>query len=194
MRCVNNRLRISQKLRTCLGPWAWKGVCASMFAKQLVPSRVLRTLINILADTIRAMEAKPANLEDFAARYTAAWCSQNPASVAAFFSSQGSLAINGGPPAQGRSGITEVARSFMTAFPDLRVVMDEVLARENGAEYHWTLLGTNTGPGGTGHRVRISGFERWQFGADGLIFRSQGQFDSAEYQRQLEHGVAEQDS
>ena len=26
-------------------------------------------------------------------------------------------------------------------------------------EYHWTLTGTNTGPGGAGHAVRISGFE-----------------------------------
>jgi uncharacterized protein (TIGR02246 family) len=138
------------------------------------------------------MEGKSGNLQDFATRYTAAWCSQDPARVAAFFSPEGSLAINGGTPAQGRSAISEVARSFMTAFPDLRVVMDEVIVRENGAEYHWTLLGTNTGPGGTGHRVRISGFERWEIGPDALILRSQGHFDSAEYQRQLEYGVAEQ--
>lgn len=36
-------------------------------------------------------------------------------------------------------------------------------------EYHWTLEGTNTGPGGTGHKVRISGYEEWKFGPDGLI-------------------------
>jgi hypothetical protein len=55
--------------------------------------------------------------------------------------------------------------------------------------YRWTLVGTNTGPGGTGHRVRISGFEEWTIGADGLIADSLGQFDAAEYQRQLERGV-----
>jgi len=32
-----------------------------------------------------------AELQDFATRYTAAWCSQNPASVAAFFSPQAPL-------------------------------------------------------------------------------------------------------
>ena len=79
----------------------------------------------------------------------------------------------------------------MTAFPDMRVVMNEVLVRGDGAEYHWTLIGTNTGPGGTGHRVRISGFELWQIGADGLIASSQGHFDSSEYQSQLERGVQE---
>ena len=77
----------------------------------------------------------------------------------------------------------------MTAFPDMRVVMDELLVQGDRTEYYWTLIGTNTGPGGTGHRVRISGFERWQIGADGLIASSQGRFDSAEYQRQRECGV-----
>jgi uncharacterized protein (TIGR02246 family) len=130
-------------------------------------------------------------LFDFAERYTAAWCSQDAASVAAFYSADGSLTVNDSARAVGRRAITEVAQSFMTAFPDMRVVMDEVLVRGDRAEYHWTLIGTNTGPGGTGHRVRISGFELWQIGADGLIASSQGHFDSSEYLRQLERGVRE---
>ena len=43
----------------------------------------------------------------------------------------------------------------------------------------------NTGPGGTGRPVRISGVEQWRIGADGLIEESKGQFDEADYQRQL---------
>lgn len=57
----------------------------------------------------------------------------------------------------------------MTAFPDMQVELDKVRVEGERPEYHWTLIGTNTGPGGTGHRVRISGFESWQFGDDGLI-------------------------
>src|SRR5215471_18033167 len=116
------------------------------------------------------MQADAIKLRDFAARYTAAWCSQDPASVAAFYAVEGSLTVNGGTPAVGRNAITEVARSFMTAFPDMRVVMDELLVQGDRAEYHWTLIGTNTGPGGTG--------QRWQIEADGLIASSQGSFDS----------------
>jgi len=125
-------------------------------------------------------------LRDFAARYTAAWCSQNPASVAAFFSEEGSLSVNDEPAAVGRNAIAEVAQSFMTAFPDLRVVMDNLLLRDHEVEYHWTLTGTNTGPGGSGHRVRISGFETWRMGGEGLIASSQGHFDAADYRRQLQ--------
>jgi uncharacterized protein (TIGR02246 family) len=128
-------------------------------------------------------------LFDFATRYTAAWCSQDASRVAAFYSVDGSLSVNGGAPATGRPAITEVAQSFMTAFPDMQVLLDEVRVQGERPEYHWTLIGTNTGPGGTGHRVRISGFESWEFGDDGLILSSLGQFDESEYRRQLEHGV-----
>lgn len=124
-------------------------------------------------------------LNDFGARYTAAWCSQNAASVASFFEEKGSLKINDGSPAVGRAAITNAAQGFMTAFPDLVIKMDSL--DESGTEitYHWTLTGTNTGPGGTGKFVRISGFEHWHFGPDGLVAESKGHFDAADYQRQL---------
>ena len=138
----------------------------------------------------RAMTPGVLELRDFAARYTAAWCSCNPASVAAFFSEDGSLRVNDDPPAVGRAAVTQVARSFMTAFPDLQVVMDDLLVRGDEAEYHWTLTGTNTGPEGTGQRVRICGFEKWRLGRDGMIASSQGYFDAPDYRRQLQQGLS----
>jgi len=135
------------------------------------------------------MMPEPAQLRDFAKRYTAAWCSRHSASVAAFYSPDGSLTINDGPPAAGRSAITEVAQSFMTSFPDMELLMDDILVQGDRAVYHWTLIGTNTGPGGTGHRVRFSGFEVWKIGDDELIDESKGDFDRGAYQRQLERGV-----
>ena len=127
----------------------------------------------------------PARLTDFATRYTAAWCSQDAASVAAFYAPAGSLTINGGTPAVGRAEITAAAQSFMSAFPDMVVAMDGISVVNDHAIYRWTLTGTNTGPGGTGRPVRISGQEQWTFGADGLIVASTGQFDAADYARQL---------
>ena len=136
------------------------------------------------------MMPEVAPLRDFAKRYTAAWCSREAASVAAFFAPNGSLSVNG-TPAAGRSAIAEVAQGFMTVFPDMELLMDEVRVEGDRAVYHWTFIGTNKGPGGTGHRVRFSGFEKWKIGEYGLIAESQGQFDSADYQRQLEGGVEE---
>lgn len=127
-------------------------------------------------------------LKEFGTRYTAAWCSQNAASVAAFFAESGWLSINDGAPAVGRAAITASAQSFMTDFPDLVVAMDDVVAQGNRALYRWTLTGTNTGPEGTGRKVRIQGHEEWTIGADGLIAESRGRFDAADYQRQLSGG------
>lgn len=125
------------------------------------------------------------DLHELARQYTAAWCSQNAASVAAFFSPEGSLAINDGLPSVGRVAISAAAQEFMTAFPDLKVTMDSVAREDDHAIYRWTLEGHNTGPGGTGAHVRISGYEEWNIGSDGLIGRSLGHFDGKDYQRQL---------
>jgi hypothetical protein len=126
-----------------------------------------------------------AELTKFATRYAKAWCSQNPDSVAAFFAERGSISINNGPPAVGRAAIAKEAQAFMTTFPDMIVTTDKVAHDEEGTKFHWTLTGTNTGPGGARKRVRISGYELWKIDNDGLIAESKGHFNSAEYERQL---------
>ena len=128
-------------------------------------------------------------LIDFARRYTAAWCSHDAASVAAFFSEGGSLTVNDGEPAVGRSSITEVVQGFYDAFPDTVVLMDAARGAGGHGVYLWTYEGTNNGPGGTGHAVRFSGWEKWTFASDGRIEVSDGRFDAAEYERQLAEGI-----
>ncbi|MBA3961765.1 MAG: ester cyclase [Chthoniobacterales bacterium] len=126
-------------------------------------------------------------LKELATRYTAAWCSQNAQSVAAFFARGGTLKINDGSPSIGRTAITEAAQGFMTSFPDLVVTMDAItLTDGDHAVYRWALRGTNFGPGGTGKAVRICGYEKWTIGAEGLIAESEGHFDEADYKRQLQ--------
>ena len=92
------------------------------------------------------------------------------------------MAINGGEPAR----IAEVAHSFVAAFPDIEVSVDELVFKDDSVEYRWTFTGTSAD---TGKRVRISGFEDWTIGADGLIAESLGHYDQAEYDRQLQRGV-----
>jgi hypothetical protein len=124
-------------------------------------------------------------LNKFAQRYAKAWCSQNPDSVAAFFAENGSISINNGPPAVGRGAIAKEAQAFMTTFPDMVVTFDKLEPRGDVTAFHWTLVGTNTGPGGTGNKVRISGYELWKIDNDGLIAESKGHFNADDYERQL---------
>ena len=83
----------------------------------------------------------------------------------------------------------EIARGFMRDFPDMIVTFDKLETHADRTAFRWTLIGTNTGRGGTGNRVRISGYELWKIDNEGLIGESKGHFDSADYERQLKEGV-----
>jgi len=131
----------------------------------------------------------PEQLHDFATRYTAAWCSFDSTAPASFFAEDGSLAVNGATPAVGRAAIADVVQGFYDAFPDTVVIMDTVRGAGNKAVYLWTYEGTNSGPGGTGNKVRFNGWEAWTFSAEGLVATSFGSFDADEYARQLAEGV-----
>ena len=124
-------------------------------------------------------------LKDFATRYAAAWSGQDPEELASFYAEDGSLRVNAGDPSVGRVAIAAKAREFMDAFPDMVVKMDSVRQEGGQAIFHWIWTGTNTGPGGTGNSVRMSGYEEWTLTADGLIVESKGHFDEVEYQRQV---------
>ena len=117
-------------------------------------------------------------LQDFAARYAYAWCSQDPEKVAAFYAKSASVSVNGGPP----TPIADVARGFMRDFPDMTVTFDKLEPHGDRTAFHWTVTGTYAG---TGNHVRISGYEIWRINNDGLIAESSGHFDVAEYERQL---------
>ena len=127
-------------------------------------------------------------LTDFATRYAAAWSSQKPASLSAFYEPDGSLRVNAGAPAVGRAAIAAKAQDFMAAFPDMVVKLDKISGDGSHARFHWIWTGTNTGPGGTGKAVRIAGYEEWTLGAHGLIAESKGHYDENEYKRQVSSG------
>jgi predicted ester cyclase len=128
------------------------------------------------------------DLNIFGKSYAQTWCSQRPEFVSMFFAEDGSLSINDGKPAVGRNEISSVVNSFMTAFPDIIVSMDSLVNSPKGTEFHWTFTGTNTGPNGTGTKVKIHGVEIWQI-ENGLIKESKGSFDTEEYNRQVKYGV-----
>jgi nuclear transport factor 2 (NTF2) superfamily protein len=118
--------------------------------------------------------------------YTEAWCSHDPARVTSHYAAGGTIAINDGEPAS----IADVAHSFIAAFPDIEVFMDDLVLKGDVVEYHWTFTGTSAE---TGKWVRIPGFEEWTIGADGLIASSRGHYDQAEYDRQLREGAGATD-
>ena len=120
-------------------------------------------------------------LTEFAQQYATAWCSGNPDRLVAFYAKNATISVNGDPPMP----IVEVARGFVRDFPDMIVTFDKLEKTPTGIEFHWTFTGTNTGPGGNGNKVCISGYELWKIDSGGLIVESKGHFDAADYERQL---------
>jgi hypothetical protein len=125
-------------------------------------------------------------VRDFARTYTEAWCSHDPARVADHFTLGGTIAINGG--AHGDHGGCALVQDRVPGHTEF---MDDVLLKEEAVEYHWTFTGTSTSRYRQVPWVQISGFEEWRFGDDGLVAESQGHYDQAEYDQQLEHGATE---
>lgn len=134
-------------------------------------------------------DKKTYDLEIFARGYAQSWCSQRPNFVASFFAEDGELTINNGTPAIGTNAITNAAKGFMDAFPNMVVSMDSLTTKLDKTRFFWTLTGTNDVLNGTGNKVEISGFEEWTLNENGLIQNSKGQFDEKEYKRQLEIGT-----
>jgi uncharacterized protein (TIGR02246 family) len=146
---------------------------------------VALALSAVAACTPKGKSMNDSRLVDFASRYTAAWCSHDASRVATLYSETGSLAINGGAPAAGRQAVEAAVQSFMSAYPDLVVKFDRLEPKGNRVLYHWTFIGTNNGPGGTGNQVRISGYEDWMIGSDGLIADSRGHYDAQDWDQQV---------
>jgi len=142
----------------------------------------------LIACQLQAQGSDMKDLSEFATRYAAAWSSQDPEMFASFYAENGVLRINDGEPSVGRDAVTETARSFMSAFPDMVVKLIELRSTDNQVQFHWQWTGTNTGPGGNGNAVDLLGYEQWTLDNNGLIVQSLGHYDEAEYQRQLAAG------
>jgi len=158
---------------------------ASAARSKWFPSGVAAVLLaTLIACSMNETPVPPDDRTSFATRYADAWSGQDPVAFGAFYDEAGSLVVNGSASV-GRAAIVETARSYMVAFPDMKVRLDSLREEPGATVFHWTWTGTNTGPGGTGKAVHLNGYERWTFGASGLIMKSDGHFDDDDYQRQL---------
>ena len=135
------------------------------------------------------MPPSPTDIQNMAERYAEAWSSHSPEAVASFYEENGKIVINDGEPVVGRAAIAEVARGFYDEFPDLVVRLDKIRTAGHRAVFMWTLEGMNSEPNGSGHAVKIRGWEAWRLSDNIRIIESDGRFDAIEYERQLVEGI-----
>lgn len=93
--------------------------------------------------------------------------------------------------AVGIDSLKSVITAFRSAFPDIKVTIDNVIYGENSSSISWTFTGTNTGSMGmppTGKSVKISGVSVSDY-ENGKVVREQVQFDNMDFMQQLGFAV-----
>lgn len=143
---------------------------------------------SLLIGLLSSCKSQPSAYEKmvaFGQDYTKAWNSLDSEKVVSFYAEDGTLTINNGTPSAGRSQLTATVKSYMEAFPDIHLDMDSLVEDSGTYKYYWTFTGTNTGPGGTGNKVKFSGFEQWTMNDVGLVQTSIGSYDAEDYNMQL---------
>lgn len=158
--------------------------------KRSSAKNVLTGIVILVLAGCESQKSEYEKMVEFGEKYTAAWNSKKPDKMASFYAENGTLTVNNGTPSVGREQLAETARSYMEAFPDIKLTMDSLVADSGVYRYYWTFVGTNTGPGGTGNKVDFSGFEEWNMNNNRLIQKSIGTYDADLYHRQVQ-GLAE---
>jgi hypothetical protein len=94
---------------------------------------------------------------------------------------------SGGLNADSLDSLKNQMTEFRTAYPDMKVVLDESYYLDGQSFHFWTFTGTNTGPGAappTGKSVKVTGSTRLRY-KDGKIAEEIVYFDALDMQTQL---------
>lgn len=128
------------------------------------------------------MTFSQSELDDLARRYTEAWNSKVPESVARFHTADSSIIINGGEPSEGFDGLTAMAAGFHADVPDLNLQCDGIRGAGSHVVYMWTFTGHHAE---TGNTLNVKGWEEWTLNEDMKVTSSLGWFDGEDYDRQV---------
>ena len=111
-----------------------------------------------------------------------AWTSLSPDAVAKRYSASTSFSMNYGEPMLTRNEIADMAKGFMTDYPDLILTCDNVLVADHHMVYAWTFEGHHQE---TGKFVRFSGWEEWDLDDNLKVIKSLGWYDVEDYNQQI---------
>jgi steroid delta-isomerase-like uncharacterized protein len=107
-------------------------------------------LLTAVLFVIGCQQAKPdlsLELKPIVDKYAEVWNKGNVDELDAIMESDYTYHSNKMPAVNGIDGLKKVLLSFRTAYPDLKLVLEDELFSENKASGRWHITGTNTGAG-----------------------------------------------
>jgi|ERR1035437_6508391 predicted ester cyclase len=126
-------------------------------------------------------------LKPLAYKYVEVWNGGNLGELDAIIDLNYVYHSNQLPDVKGIDGLKKVITGFRTAFPDMKLVLEDEIYSENEAACIWRLTGTNTGPGAmhpTGKSIKIWGTSVFHF-ANGKFTGEWISFDNLSLLAQL---------
>jgi predicted ester cyclase len=125
-------------------------------------------------------------------KYVEVWNTGNVKDLDAILDPHFVRHANSGPAIEGVDGLKKVISGFRTAYPDLKIVVNEDIYAENKSVGRWALTGTNTGAGDmppTGKAVTQWGISILHF-ANGKITEEYVGFDNLALMQTLGYTLA----
>lgn len=101
------------------------------------------------------------------------WNKKELDSLEVYFSSQFVRKVNDIDLAVNNAELTANSQVIFTAFPDLKMEIDDIISVENKVFMNWTITGTNLGDfndhSASGKKIKFSGMSRIDFNENGKI-------------------------
>jgi len=127
----------------------------------LIKGSLLLLIVVVLTTSCQQQNSDPSvEIKTIVDKLDDAWNGRNIDSLDAIFAPDFERIVNNQPVVKGVEGFKEAIADFRTAYPDLKLTLDNTIYSENGGATRWVLTGTNTGPGQmppTGKSVNIWG-------------------------------------
>lgn len=118
-----------------------------------------------------------------------AWNARDDDAIGRFYAEDATLSDAGGDTASGRHAIAARAKTYIDAFPDLRLDLESIAVDGNRFVVQWKASGTNTAPlmgmPATNKPVVVEGCDVGEVGEDGLVLRETDYWNEASFMRQL---------
>jgi len=130
-------------------------------------------LLGACSQVVNSDEIEDQNRNTVTSYVNTIWNNKELDSLEVYFSGQFVRKVNDIDLAVNNAELTANTQVLFTAFPDLKMYIEEIISVENKVFMNWTITGTNLGVFGdhsaTGKKIKFSGISRIDFNENGKI-------------------------
>ena len=129
--------------------------------------------LNSCSDKGSSIEKEEMNKNTVINFVSGIWNEKDLSQLDHFFSHEFIRRVNNVEIASNKEELTANIQVYLTGFPDLNLMIDEISPFRDQVIMHWTITGTNTGVFGefpaTGKKIKVSGLSHLSFDQAGKI-------------------------